>query len=120
MTVSPASFIVRFPEFASVDSDRIQLFLDDASLMINTAYWGDKADLGQSYLAAHYLVLGSKTEAGSSAPTGAVASRSVDGVSISYANPTINDGSAAYYMSTAYGQRYLAIRKTLGIPAIVI
>lgn len=120
MSIDPASFVIRFPEFASIGVDRLQLFLDDAELNLNTAYWGDKYDLGHAYLAAHYVSLGSRTEAGSYSPMTTVASKSVDGVSISYNSPSPKNQSDAYYSSTAYGQRYLALRKTLGVPACVI
>lgn len=120
MTIDPASFKIRFPEFDSVDDTRIQLFLDDAEVILNPVFWGDKYDMGQAYLAAHFLVIGTNSEAGSTSPSSGVASKSVDGVSISYNNPTPNSEADAYYLSTSYGQRYLALRKTLGVPAFVI
>ena len=120
MAIDPASFKVRFPEFDSVLDARIQVFIDDSVVILNTVYWEDKYDLGLYYLTAHYLTLASLTEAGSSGPTGPVAAKTVDGVSISYANPANNDLSDAFYSSTSYGQRYLALRKSLGVPAIVV
>ena len=115
--IDPASFKIRFPEFVSVDDARIQLFIDDAIVILNESYWGEKYDLGLYYLVAHYLILGDTTEAGSSSSIGPVSSKSVDGVSISYAQFTPTNEADALLFSTVYGQRYLALRKTLGVPA---
>lgn len=120
MAIDPASFKIRFPEFDSVADARIQLFIDDAVIVLNSVYWGDKYDLGLHYLTAHLLTLGTKTEAGSSTSVGAIASRAVDGASVAYTNVQPTDVGDAYYMSTSYGQRYLALRKTLGVAACVI
>lgn len=120
MAIDPVSFKLRFPEFDSVDDVRVQLFIDDSIVILNEPYWGEKYNLGLNYLTAHYLALGSKTEAGSTASSSIVSGKAVDGVSISYATPPIDDGTDAYYSSTQYGQRYLALRKTLGVPAHVI
>lgn len=118
--IDPASFKVRFPEFASVDDARIQLFIDDAVIVLNESYWGEKYNLGLYYLTAHYLVLSEATEAGSSSSVGPVSGRAVDGTSISYAQMTPANEANALLASTIYGQRYLALRKTLGVPASVI
>lgn len=118
--ITATDFKVRFPEFASVDDARIELFINDAVIVLNESYWGDKYDLGLYYYTAHVLQLGSQTESGNADATSAIASQAVDGTSISFAQGPVNDQSEAFYSSTAYGQRYLALRKTLGIPASVI
>jgi hypothetical protein len=120
MAIDPASFKIRFPEFDSVSDARIQLFIDDAVIVLNSVYWGDKYDLGLNYLTAHLLTLGTKSEAGSSTSVGGIASRAVDGAQVSYnVTPTENQADAEL-ASTIYGQRYLALRKTLGVAASVI
>lgn len=118
--ITTATFKTRFPEFASVDDARIQLFIDDATNILNEAYWSVKYDLGLSYLAAHMLALGEKSSGGATGSNGLVASRSVDGASVSYTNATPENSGDAYYMSTTYGQRYIALRRTLQGAAIVI
>lgn len=122
MSVDPASFKTRFSEFVSVADARIQVFIDDSEIIINETYWGTKYDLGISYLTAHFLILAQKSEAGSTTPlSGAVTGRSVDGTSVNYASPPTPDNqNEAYYSQTVYGQRYLALRKTLGIPAFSV
>lgn len=120
MSIDPASFKTRFPEFACQSDARIQVFIDDSIVILNETFWADKYDLGLSYLTAHFLVIGEKSEAGSITSNGPISSKSVDGVSITYAVPTAADMSEAYYSYTTYGQRYLALRKTLGIAAYVV
>ena len=123
MSITPATFKTRFPEFASEDDARVQLFLDDAVVILNEPYWGAKYDLGQSYLAAHYLALANQTASGENpeGTAGPITGRSVDGTSVSFAGGAAAKNQAeAYYMQTSYGQRYLALVKSLGIAASVV
>ena len=120
MAIDPASFKIRFPEFDSVDDSRIQVFIDDAVLVLNESYWSSKYDLGLYYYTAHSLALATQTEGGNIGSMGLVGSKAVDGTSISYTNPTPNDQSDAYYLSTLYGQRYIQLRDSLGVPAFVV
>lgn len=125
MATTPALFKIRFPEFVAVDDDRIQLFLDDAADGMSAVIWGERFDTGQAYLAAHFLVNGENSAAGgagSGGKSGPVASRSVDGTSVSYAQVSLTSGlkNEAFYQSTIYGQRYLAILNTLGVAAYVV
>lgn len=118
--ITPASFKIRFPEFDSTADERVQLFIDDAVLILNEAYWGDKYDLGLSYLSAHYLKLSIDASLGNDEATSMVSGKTVDGTSVTFAVPTIENQDDAYYSSSAYGQRYLQLRSKLGIPAYVI
>ena len=118
--ITATSFKVRFPEFAAVLDARIEIFIDDAVLILNEVYWGTKYDLGLNYLTANYLTLGEKSSGGSTGSNNEIASRGVDGTSVSYNNVTLDSLSDSYYTSTSYGQRYLALMKTLGVPACVI
>jgi len=123
MAITTILFKARFPEFDSVDDARIQLFLDDAALVMDVETWGDVYDLGQAYLAAHYLSLAGKSSAGSAgAISGPITSRTVDGVSVSYGGtPSIaSNQNANYYNLTQYGQRYMVLLKNLGVAACVV
>ena len=119
-TVTVDTFKVRFPEFISIENCRIELFLADAVLGVNEAFWGDKYDLGIAYLAAHFLTLSEKGATGGKGAVGAVSSRSVDGSSVSYAVPTPGTAQENFLSATVYGQRFLAMMKTLGVVANVI
>jgi hypothetical protein len=110
MAVSPATFKEILPEFAEVPSPRVQVFLDMAALSINVSAWGNKADMGQTYLAAHYLKTADETAAGDAA-AGPVTQEAVGQVSASYqVGEAFSDSE---YGSTAYGRRYLELRKTV-------
>ncbi len=120
MAVTPTLFKTRFPEFSTETDARVQLFLDDATVVLNVSFWSTKYDLGISYLTAHYLALANKSELGSTGSGGVVTGRAVDGASVNYGTATPLDMSDTYYSSTVYGSRYLALRKSLGVGACVI
>ena len=120
MSVTPATFKIRFPEYSSEADARIQLFIDDSVIVLNEVYWGDKYDLGISYYTAHLLALAIESAAGNAGFAGPVASKSVDGTSISFSSTGAADQADEFLSSTVYGQRYLALRKTIGVPACVI
>lgn len=48
-----ADFIVFFPEFEGVDN--IQVWLDQATLMVDATVWGALAPAGVRFLAAHLM-----------------------------------------------------------------
>lgn len=57
MAVTRATFIVQFPEFTNTSVSLVNAMLAAAALEIDAEVWGDKADQGQMYLAAHKLAL---------------------------------------------------------------
>ena len=57
MAVTRASFIVMFPEFTNSNTALVEAHLASAALEVDTEVWGDKADTGIMYLAAHRLAL---------------------------------------------------------------
>lgn len=57
MAVTRASFIVMFPEFSNSNVEMVEAHLASAALEIDSEVWGDKADVGTMYLAAHRLSL---------------------------------------------------------------
>lgn len=123
--ITPADFELRFPEFIETDENRIQLFIDDATLILNESFWGLKYDMGLSYYSAHLLKIALRTEPGLSSSAnnvGPISSKSVDGVSVSYAisSSSSTDTADDFLKSTVYGQRYLSLRKTLGTAAMSI
>ncbi|RKZ95806.1 MAG: hypothetical protein DRQ46_07910, partial [Gammaproteobacteria bacterium] len=107
MATDPTQFKVRFPEYADVDDSFIQIFLNDAALVMDEQVWGKYFDNGQAYLAAHYLAMANKGSAGGGAGvSGSVTGRTVDGVSVSYgsAQPVggANSQTAGFYNTTQY------------------
>ncbi|RLB93615.1 MAG: hypothetical protein DRH26_03505, partial [Deltaproteobacteria bacterium] len=99
--IDPAAFKVRFPEFVGDSDATIQVYIDDSTIMLNSEYWGDKYDLGLSYLTAHYLYKALKSADGTlTAPGGAIAGRAVDGASVNYTTFQPSNESDAIYMTT--------------------
>jgi hypothetical protein len=124
MTTTPALFKARFVEFAATSDARVQIFLDDAALDMNVAFWGRKYDLGQTFLAAHLLSVSDKTATGSRGSVNNVLSRTVDGAAATYANPhaaqAATDIGDVFISATSYGQQYLNLRNHLGSGACVV
>jgi hypothetical protein len=118
-----AEFRARFPEYASdPPSDAtIEVYIADAALFVDECAWGTKYELGILYYAAHLLTLALESASGAAGGvSGAVASRAVDGVSVSYTNAQPKDQSEAWFNSTTYGQRYLNMLQTLGLIVVTI
>ena len=115
--VTPADIKLRFPEFTTVDDSRIQLFIDDATATVNTKC--PNSDLMIAYLTAHLLTLGTQTEAGDTTPIQTIASESVGDVSRSFGGTASSSSNDNFYTGTAYGMRFLDLRKNcIGRPLI--
>jgi len=114
---SVADFIKRFPEFCDVDDDRVQMFLDDAALLMNSPNkWLSFYDVAQAYYTAHLLTVAEATESGDSGILAPIKEQEVDDVVIKSA---IADVKATYddLYSTSYGKRYVTYRRlvTVGV-----
>lgn len=107
-------FKTRFPEFSNTSDATIDIYIQDAEIMVTEQKWGQLFNMGVTYLSAHYLSLSLKSSNGQSGAVNQVSSKSVEGVSVSYATPqgTISE---SYYQSTIYGQRYLNLLSQVGI-----
>lgn len=113
--MTPAEFTTRFPEFVAVDPARIQTYLDDAALSVNASLWGNKADLGIAYLAAHLLTLDNRGGNGASGP---VTSEKVGDLQRNYAAP---QGSLdPVYSTTNYGIQFIRLRRSILISPLVL
>ena len=108
----PTAFKARFTEFTNVNDARIQVFIDDALLVLDETTWGDLYSQAACYLSAHYLALAEESALGSAGNVGSATARAVDGTSISFNAPTLNNVDQAYYLSTQYGQRFYSLIKS--------
>jgi hypothetical protein len=115
--ITPAQFKIKFSTFACQSDATVQLFIDEAEIILNEPFWGTKYDLGLYYYTAHLMEIASEAEAGVTGSTGPVASQAVDGTSITYAVTAVENQGDAFYSSTIYGQRYLTLRNSLGVAA---
>jgi len=106
-----AQFKARFPEFDSATDLRVQLFLDDAALIMTSAgKWLTYYDVAQLYHAAHLLVAAEATESGDFSPISPIKEQEVDDVTIKSAVSDSKASESDLY-STSYGKRYVFYRK---------
>lgn len=106
-----ADFRTRFPEFANVVDARIQMFMDDAALLMESPErWLSFYDVAHVYYAAHMLVVGTTQELGDTGILSPVRKQEVDDVMIEQA---IADVTAIQdeLLSTSYGKRFWGYRK---------
>ena len=108
-----------------MDSDITKSF-SEAKINFNEALFGtdDSLRITFLYLAAHYLVNDLQTSQQGSGSSGffPVSSRSVGGVSESYAIPTwmLKDPVLGAFATTRYGQKYISLIKPLLIGNVVV
>lgn len=104
-------FQERFPEFQCIADDRIDMFLADAALIMDSPErWLDFYEIALLYLAAHLLTIGQKSATGDATTLAPVSEQQVDDVvikkSISAISPTLED-----LYSTTYGKTYVMYRR---------
>jgi hypothetical protein len=111
------------PEFADTSlypEDSLTLWMTVAKNMVNECRWGTLANTGIELLTAHYLVLAARDQdsaASGGAPgemNGAVSSKSIDKVSVSYDTASAAMENAGDLNLTTYGVRYLRIARMMG------
>jgi len=115
-----ASFNLRFPEFCDEDDKRVQLFLDDAALLMDSPNkWLDFYDVAHEYFAAHLLTVGTLSLSGDTGPTGPIRKQEVDDVTIEQAVADVHPNMDEL-LTTVYGKRYWGYRRiiTVGIYAV--
>lgn len=134
MTITPQSFRVDYPEFrdAGKYSDAgIQLHVAVAGMLLNQQLWGPSAptatnppttiyDVGVGLFVAHNLTLeiqqikASNNGAAPGVTTGAISSKSVNGVSQNYDTAAGIDEGASHWNLTVYGIRFIRLCKQFG------
>jgi len=127
MSITTEQFRARFPQFAdSVEypDATIEMYIGDTELTMGTDenFWNGKYDYAQYYLTAHFLVSGEALEAGqTSANVGPITSKSAGGVSVTR-GAVAKDRSDEddYFLSTAYGQRYIQIRSSAFVGVLTV
>ena len=103
-----------FPEFATEDDVRVEMFISIATQSVSPAVFLGLTDPATAYLAAHYLAMSKRGSIGAS---GAVTSSSVGDLARSYASP---DASLDAELSgTPYGIQYLWFRRQILITPMV-
>ncbi len=129
MTVTAASFVVDFPEFADATLypvGQINFWLTAASLLLPVARWTTLLDLGTELYVAHNLVIERKAqaEAANGAPpgvsTGPIANKSVDKASVGYDTTTASVEDAGHWNLTTFGTRFISLARMVGAGPIQV
>jgi hypothetical protein len=111
MTATVVDFQARFPEFVQAEAATIQMFLDDAALIMNSpAKWLEYYDVAQMYRAAHFIAVAQYSATGDSGTLAPRSHQEVDDVVIKHAVKAV-DPSFDDLLSTSYGKRFLFYRK---------
>ena len=107
-----AAFKVRFPEFASTSDERIQLFADEAELIMweDGDRWLDFYDVANQYLVAHLLAIGNIQASGDVGVLSPVSKQEVDDVIVESAVGN-RPYTADMLSSTSYGNQYMMYRR---------
>ncbi len=110
IAVTPASIQARFPEFAKVEPDTIQIWIDDALCNVNETQWAKRATMAVEFLTAHCLKLFADPDC-EEPSAGPVSSEREGQVAATYkiAEMFAKDDLG----STVYGRRFLTLRKRL-------
>lgn len=122
-----ADFRTRFPVFAAVPDETAEAVLAEAIANVGGTFIERDRTPAILYLTAHLLAAdgwlsGAGAGGGGAAVTGPIRSRTVGDVSVTFAGVSskAGDGSiVGQYLSTVYGQRYLALLR-LNSPAILV
>jgi hypothetical protein len=112
MAVTPGSLKAKFAELASVTNAELQTWIDEAELNVCRDAWGDRADDGVSYLAAHLAVtFGAAAHSGVAGASGPATSVRVDQLATTYAVGDVFKNSDLG--TTKFGRRFLSMRSLI-------
>ncbi|MDR0805950.1 MAG: DUF4054 domain-containing protein [Enterobacteriaceae bacterium] len=101
------SFRTLYPEFNDVENDVIYIFAEKAKCYLTTCR-GVCTNQLWLLVVAHLLYL-RKQQAEGNAQTGAIASASIDKVSVSFVAPQSSTDTAHWFNLSPYGMEYLAL-----------
>lgn len=121
--MTPSEFKTLFPEFSGELDARVQLFIDRADPYFDIGRWDAFYADGVAYFVAHELAMANAQ----AAPGGSTQALSSDVLTKKVGDVTITKDTALLskqadnpYYKTAYGQRYLYLRKQVGIGALSV
>lgn len=110
----------RYPELIGISDSTVNLAIADAVPFFDEARWESFFAQGFCAFVAHQLRANERAAAGGGTASGPVVSKTVGDVSVSYqAGAALRTGDA-YYAATPYGQRYLQLRRIVGLGAVAV
>lgn len=121
--MTPSEFKTQFPEFAAETDARVQLFIDRAAPYFDVDRWGDLYPDGVAYYVAHELALANaQTAQGGSvqAMTNDTLTKEVGDVQVTKDAGLLAKQADNPFYRTLYGQKYLYLRRQVGIGALSV
>ena len=117
--LTPDEFRTLFPEFDAEQfpDARLSIRLDAANHFFASDRWGELRTYAMGLYAAHFLSIAGGTGGGAgstTAGTGIVASKSVDGASVSYDNSTASEQGAGFWNASRYGRELYQLIRLYG------
>lgn len=121
--MTPTEFKARFPEFSSETDGRVQLFINDADPLFDQSRWDDLYSVGLANLVAHELVVANEQTA-AAGKIGRLANdtltKKVGDVQVTKDTMLLNKQAQNPYMRTSYGQKYLQLRRLVGMGGVSV
>lgn len=121
--MTPSEFKTQFPEFASESVARVQLFIDRAAPYFDVDRWDALYPDGVAYYVAHELALANaQTAQGGSvqALTNDNLTKKVGDVQVTKDTGLLNKQADNPFYRTMYGQKYLYLRRQVGIGTLSV
>ncbi|NBK99174.1 MAG: DUF4054 domain-containing protein [Erysipelotrichia bacterium] len=115
MTV--ANFKARYPQFTQEDAI-IQPILEECKLFVSLETFQAKTEVALFLLVAHELTI--QEAINNNSDTDKIISRSIEGGSVTIAHTQGKDTLEAYYQKTIYGEKFLAIKKSVRFVGAVL
>ena len=110
-----ACLTAMFPEFLTVTSDRINIFIDVAKLDVNCNAFRDRAKTALVYFTA-YLITIADTDGDS--PIGAISSEKVGDLARSYSSKAST--STGKHQENKYGRLYDNLKSTIFVGTVAV
>lgn len=116
MTV--ATFKTRYPDFETIEDGKIEIILEESKFFVNSKTFQAKTEMALFLLVAHELTL--QQVLSNNGDTDKVISRSIEGGSVTIAHTQAKDTLEAYYQKTIYGEKFLAVKKSVRFVGAVL
>lgn len=121
MSAPTASEIkARYPALASVSDATVNIAIADAEPWFDAERWGAFYAQGVAAFVAHMLTADQAAAKNASAAAGPIQSKKVGDVQVAYAPTAYRKDTDATFATTIYGQRYLQLRRLVGMGAVAV
>ena len=120
--MTAAEFRAAYPEFTSATTypnGTVDSWLATAEKLVSPDRWGDLRDRAVGLCAAHYLTIATGNLKKPGSAGGAVSSKSVDAISVSFSEAGMQTGSGQWN-ATNYGRTYISLARMIGAGGVVV